>query len=328
MNHVVLGTDIGGTHMRLAVVDEQGAALHHLRRKTLIAEGAKVTSGRLMQGCQELMDWSRDRGCQVQAIGLGVAGRIDASQGKVLFSPHLPEMNGYPLGLELRERFKLPVVLENDANVFGIGEQWAGAGRDVRNWVGLTLGTGVGGCLILEGRLWQGSGLGSAGELGHMVIDPRGPRCACGVRGCLEAHASQSALLQGVHQAIAARALTEGPLLDHYRAGALDAATIYACAQAGDSLALELFQRMGWALGLALASLFSALGICHAIIGGGVSAGWDAFIEPLHASLAEHISMVPVDMVSIQRAQLGDDAALLGAARLAWQNLDEQAAGR
>ena len=131
-----------------------------------------------------------------------------------------------------------------------------------------------------------------------------------------------------MRQAIATQSLTAGPLLEHWNAGTLDAATVYACAQAGDPLSRELFQRMGWALGLALANLFTALGICHAVIGGGVSASWDAFIEPLHASLIEHISMVPAEMVSIQRAQLGDDAALLGAARLAWQNRDEPAAGR
>src|SRR5512147_896163 len=138
MKPVVLGIDVGGTHMRIAVVDEHGTALRRMRRKTLIAEGAGATSGRLIRGCQELMDWAHDRGCQVQGIGLGVAGRIDSIHGTILFSPNLPQMNGYPLGLELHEHFELPVALENDANVFGLGELWAGAGRDIPNWVGLT----------------------------------------------------------------------------------------------------------------------------------------------------------------------------------------------
>jgi glucokinase len=321
MKPAVLGIDVGGTHMRLALVDKHGAVLRQVKLKTLIVEGANRTCSRLIETCRGLMQWARDQNHQVQAVGLGVAGSIDPAHGTVIFSPNLMKLNGFPLGVELQQHLKVPVVLENDANVFGLGEHWAGAGRNISNWVGLTLGTGVGGCFILEDRLWLGDHFGVAGELGHMIIDPHGPRCACGVQGCLEAHASQSALLHGVQDALATGALIDGPLLEHSRAGTLDAMAIFACAQAGDPLARRLFHRMGWALGLALASLFTALGICHAVIGGGVSASWEAFIGPLHTSLKERSRMVAIERTSVQQSHLGDDAALLGAARLAWQSL-------
>jgi glucokinase len=322
MKKTVLGVDLGGTHMRLAVVDEQGRVLHQMKGKTLIQEGAGQTAARLRDECRAFVDQVAAGGSTVVAIGLGVAGRIDRIHGKVVFSPNLPALNGYPLATELQRELGIPVVLENDANVYGLGEHWAGRGRGIANWIGVTLGTGVGGCLILEQRLWQGDGLGCVAEIGHTIVDPRGPRCACGARGCLEAHASASALWQSVGQAVARGELTAGPLFEHWQARALDATAVYSCAQQGDALARRLFDRMGWALGLALANLFTVLGIRHAIIGGGVSASWDMFIGPLRRSIEEHCMMMPVQDLVIQRSQLGDTAALLGAARLAWQEGD------
>ncbi len=258
-------------------------------------------------------------GGTVIGVGLGVAGKVDHKRGWVIFSPNLPAMRDYPLGPEVESSLGVPVLMENDANVFGIGESWVGAGRGITNWVGLTLGTGVGGCLILDGRLWNGDCLGFAAEIGHLIVHPEGPRCACGLKGCLEAHASGSALLQFVADAVTTGALTRGPLYELWQDGKLSAREIYQCSVAGEAVAQKAFARMGWALGLALANLFTVLGIRTAILGGGVSAGWDQFIEPLRKSLAEHSSMLVVADAEIRKSALGDDAALLGAARLAWQ---------
>lgn len=321
MESVVAGIDLGGTHMRLALVTENGIIQHQRKEKTLAARGAESVSQRLTAACRELSVWAGHHDRRVSAVGLGVAGRIDPHRGTVVFSPNLPELNGYPLGEKLQEQLRIPVFMENDANAFGLGENWVGAGRDLNSWVGLTLGTGVGGCIILQDQLWEGDGLGCCAEVGHMVVDPQGPRCNCGVHGCLEAHASQSAFLHAVEQALSAGILTAGPLLDHWGAGTLDAAVIESCAQAGEPLARQLFQRMGWALGLALGNLFTILGLRNAIIGGGLSAAWDLFIAPLRTSIREHCRMISLEEVFIHRSLLGDDAALLGAGRLAWQHL-------
>jgi glucokinase len=312
-----VGVDLGGTHLRTALVDAAGS-LRHLRKvPTDIASGAKTTALRLISECQTQVRMAREAGERVLAVGLGVAGKVDRNQGKVIFSPNLLALNGYPLARELQHALEIPVILENDANLFGVGENWVGAGRGLSNWVGVTLGTGVGGCLIFDGRLWTGDDLGFAGEIGHMVITPDGPPCVCGLRGCLEAHASGRALMEGIAAAVASGSLISGRLHDLWQSGWLTPAAVYESALAGDPLARGLFRQLGWALGLALAGVFSVLGIGHAVVGGGVSAAWDQFIEPLQASLAAHSSMLDRKDAVVLRGQLGDHAALLGAARLA-----------
>jgi glucokinase len=317
---MVIGVDLGGTHMRTALVDHTGNILRRQKAASGISFGVQQTTRRLIAECQAMMGAAGKFAGSVVGIGLGVAGKVDRQRGWVVFSPNLPAMRNYPFGPELEKNLGLPVLLENDANVFGIGESWVGAGRSIRNWVGLTLGTGVGGCLILDGKLWNGDDLGFVAEIGHMILHPRGPRCTCGLEGCLEAHASGKALLEFVNNAALRGELTGGPLFELWNDGKLNAQGVYRCSVAGDPIAKQAFARMGWALGLALANLFGVLGICNAIIGGGVSAGWDQFIEPLGRSLAEHSIMLVVEDAVVQRSALGDDAALLGAARLALQH--------
>lgn len=312
-----IGVDVGGTHMRAALVDGRQTVLASRKVPTQVELGPEHVSRRLAELCRELLRVAGAEGGQVAAIGLGVAGKIDPREGRVLFSPNLSAMNGYPLATELRQQTRMAVYMENDANVFGLGEQWLRSERAIDNWLGVTLGTGVGGCLMLGGTLWSGDQLGFAAEIGHTIVDPAGPACLCGLRGCLEAHSSARALVQGVAASIAQGALTEGRLFALFSTGRLTAEAVYHSAKQGDTLALELFERMGWALGLAIGNAFSLLGIRCAIIGGGVSAGWDLFIEPLRKSLAEHCSMLNPEEMVVMLSERPTEAALLGAARLA-----------
>ncbi len=315
-----IGIDIGGTNMRAAVVDTTGSILHHLKIPTEILEGAEQATENLLEMCRALVQWAEDAGLKVQGVGMGVAGKIDAQRGLVVFSPNLPAMNQFPLGVRLQEALGIPVVMENDANVFGLGEDWVGSARDWTNWVGLTLGTGVGGVLILDRRLWQGDHLGFVSEIGHLIVDPAGPRCACGSKGCLEAHASGRALLEGLEIAARQGRLVTGRLFDLWQKDKVTAETIYQSGVEGDPISLKLFERMGWALGIALSNIFMLLGIRSALIGGGVSAGWDLFIEPLMESLRSSNKFLDADDAVVKKSLLGDDAALIGAARLAWNN--------
>lgn len=313
----VLGGDIGGTHMRVALTDENGQVFHLSRIATDVRAGIPDVVSRLVVQCRAAMAVAGSLGGRVGAFGLGVAGKIDRKLGAVVFSPNLPPLDGYALGNELEKVLSIPVFLENDADAYGVGESLMGAGRNIPHWIGLTLGTGVGGCVVLDGRLWRGDDLGFAGEFGHMIVDPRGPACACGLNGCLEAHSSSSALKNGVREAILRQELTDGPLFEASMVGSLTSEMIHEMAGQRDVLALQLFERLGWALGLAIAGLFSGLGIRHAIIGGGVSNAWDQFIAPLKSSLARHCRMLNPGEMEIRRCELGDSAALIGSAHLA-----------
>jgi glucokinase len=315
-SELVMGGDIGGTHMRVALVDENGKILHLSRIATDVRAGAPDVVNRLVGQCRAAMAVAASLGRSVGAFGLGVAGKIDRRMGAVVFSPNLPPLDGYALGKELEKALSMPVFLENDADAYGVGESVMGAGRGISHWIGLTLGTGVGGCVILDGRLWRGDDLGFSGEFGHMVVDPNGPACACGLKGCLEAHSSGSALKNGVKEALLRKELTEGPLHEACVMGSLTSEMIHELAREGDALAGHLLHRLGWALGLAIAGLFSGLGIRHAIIGGGVSNAWDQFIAPLEASLAKHCSMLTAREMVIRRSELGDRAAIIGSAHL------------
>lgn len=311
-----IGVDIGGTHLRSALVDGSGKILEWRKTEIRIDLGAKSASQKLLVQCEDLAEFAVQAGLHPEAVGLAVAGKIDKAGGRVIFSPNLPALDGYPLGNELREKLGIPVFMENDANAFGLGESWAGAARGIENWIGMTLGTGVGGCLFLNGVLWEGDGLGFSGEVGHMIVEPGGPVCRCGSNGCLEAFASAHALVEGAEKLIS-DGLTEGALYNHWKNGRLSAESVFECARAGDRPAVDLFRKMGWALGIALANLFTVLGIRHALIGGGVSGAWEQFIGPLRMSLSQNISMLDPNRAVILRGSLGDEAAPIGAARLA-----------
>ncbi len=317
MRSFFIGVDIGGTHLRAALVDELGQIHHRSRTTTGSEAGPDTVLQRSTDACRKLMRLAESNGKCVRAIGLGVAGKIDRDGGSVVFSPNLPTLNGYPLARNLQQTIGVPVYMENDCNAFGLGEAWKGSGQGIENWAGLTLGTGVGGVLMLGGELWTGDNLGFEAEIGHMIVDPHGPPCACGLRGCLEAHASASALCNGVKNAVQSGLLKRGPLFDLARSEELTSEDVYRCARAGDPLALALFERMGWALGLALANLLTVLGIRHAVIGGGVSMAWDLFIDPLLKTLNQSSSMLDAETAVILHAKLGDDAAVLGAAHVA-----------
>ena len=311
-----IGIDLGGTNLRAALVDRSGKIIESRTTQVETELGAESVSKKLLAQCRTLIGSAAKLGVEVSAAGMGVAGKIDRAGGLVIFSPNLPVLDGYPLGQVIRQNLAIPIYMENDANVFGLGESFAGSARGVRNWVGITLGTGTGGCLFLDGKLWEGDGLGFSAEIGHMIVEPGGPACPCGSHGCLEAFASARALVSGARRAVNDLDLKDGPLHVLEKEGKLDAQTIYECAKKADRVAVALFDKMGWALGICLANIFSALGIRRAVIGGGVSSAWDLFIGPLEKTLAGNCSMLDPGLAHVMRSRPENDAALVGAARL------------
>jgi glucokinase len=309
----VVGCDIGGTNIKIALVDPAtGRVLERRSLKTGAERGPEAVLRDLAHSVKELSSQGSARGFRVTGIGVGAAGIVDSKAGLVITSPNLPGWVRLPLAPRLAEELRLPVSVGNDVDCLGYGEYWLGAGRKLGDFLGIALGTGVGGCLIIGGKAWTGAG-GSAGEVGHMTIEPEGERCLCGNRGCLETLASASWLVRRARERL--REGTSSLLAQE--PGPLDAKVIYRAATQGDALARELFARVGRSLAIAIGDVVHLLDIRGVLIGGGMARAWDAFIAPLEEELARRLTMTPVEAVRVVRAELGDDAGALGAAYLA-----------
>ena len=296
----VVGVDIGATNTRCSLVEADSFALRGEERfGTRQAGGPEGFAARLAEAVGAL-------GGEPAAVGIGVAGLIDTPRGTILFSPNLPGWSDFGLGPELSRLTGLPVAVENDANMAALGEQRAGAARGLANVVCLTLGTGVGGGFVFEGRLYRGAA-GQAGEVGHLTVERRGGAvCGCGRRGCLETIASATGIARLAREAIARGRRTS------LKADELSALAVAQAAEAGDRLAKGVFRRAGNALGFALAQLFNLLDLEAAVLTGGVAAAWGLFMPALEREL--HAQLLPRKQARVLRGSLADSAGVIGAA--------------
>lgn len=309
---VVLAADLGGTHLRVALVDESGKILSQLKKETPIGTDPECVVRALVDAEQQCRAASNVADGRVIAASIMVPGAVDKTNAIVVQAPNLPCLNNFALRQALELRFGLPVVLENDANAAAVGEMWLGAARGYRNVVCVTLGTGVGGGIILDGKLWRGSD-GSAGEFGHTTVNPFGGlKCKCGNEGCLELFASATAIVR-----MAMEDLPHFPqsLLKDEK---LTAKKVYDAGSQGDELAIAVFERVGKYLGVGLVNIINLLNPEIIVIGGGVVAGWNLFENAMRQQVADRVFRSQVNRVKIVPAECGDNAGLLGAARLAF----------
>jgi glucokinase len=314
-NSYVLAGDVGGTNLRIAAVDGDGNILH-------LAKAATPQTGVVTDIVDAIVSAAESciaavEGGDPDRFGLAVAALVDTTgPGRILGAPNLPQLNGLPLADLVSDRLDLGVILENDATAAAVGEHWLGSSRDVENSIFVTLGTGIGGGLILHGRPYRGTD-GTAGEIGHICVEPEGIECGCGSRGCVEQYASASAIVR-----IARELLHQHPtsVLRHHQPD-FSSKDVYEAAIGGDHLSLKVFRAMGSYLGVALADLVNVLNPELIIIGGKVAAGWDLFIEDVSAEIKERAFPYPAETVVLQRALLGDSAGILGAARVAFDQV-------
>lgn len=308
---VVFAADLGGTHLRAATVDQSGKIHFRLKQNTPRAGRPDEIVRALVLAVRECEKQCAAAGEAIRAVSVVVPGSINADAGIVVKAPNLPCLDGFSLTAALTEELRRPAILENDANAAAIGEMWQGAGRDRRTIVCVTLGTGVGGGIILDGKLWRGVN-DSAAEIGHMCVDPfGGVACMCGSRGCLEVYASATAIVRMTREARPRYPDSVLPASEN-----LTSENIYRAGIKGDELALEVFRRMGVYLGIGLANLINILNPEMIVIGGGVANGWDLFAKHMNHEVAERAFPLPAAEVKIVPAECGDDAGLLGAARL------------
>jgi glucokinase len=318
-----VGIDLGGTNVRLALVNPQGKILFRRERATATMPDQAALVAALAADLIQADAAARESGWEIQAGGIGVPGRVLPREGRVVFSPNVAALNDCRLVDHLSLRVNWPLFLENDANLFALGEHWLGGGVGHDNMLGITLGTGVGGGLILNGRLWSGAE-GTSGEIGHLTVDPEGQKCHCGNRGCLETMASASWTVAWVKEQLAQGASSW--LRELYEADpeAIRGETLVVAALQSDPLVRRAFDRVGRSLGQAIAGVVHLLGLTRVVIGGRFARAWEVFQAPLHAELHRRLTLFPPELVSVCPAQLGDDAGLVGAARLAWQAIESR----
>jgi glucokinase len=332
-----IGVDLGGTNLRIAAVDDQGTLLEKVTLGTQVALGRDRVVNDMCAAIQQVAGKHRDSG-RLLGIGIGVPGIIDMNTGMVHESPNLPDWADYPARDEIEGRLNTRVILENDANAAAFGEKWLGAAREFEDMAMLTLGTGVGGGLVLGGHVWHGM-TGMAGEFGHTTVEPNGALCGCGNRGCLEAYASATAVVRMAREAVAGGAAAALARLANCDPE-FNAKAVYNLAIQGDEEARKVFRHVGRALGIVLSDLVNALNLPIYVVGGGVSNAWDAFapsiFEELHRRSMVYAATSPdarpgegasakvksnsTTKTIITRALLGSDAGLFGAARLPMVN--------
>ena len=297
-----IGVDLGGTNLRAAAVDRTGKILDKVEGTTKLSAGRDAVISDIVASIVKLR--ATGEADHLAGIGIGVPGFIIIEKGIITASPNLPGFENFAVRDEIERLLKTPVLLENDANAAALGEKWIGAGRDVDDLVLLTLGTGIGGGIIVGGKVLHGF-IGMAGELGHITVVPDGNPCGCGNVGCLEKHASATAVTA------MARMLGLGE--------ALTAKNIYDLALAGNVRAQTCFERMGWALGVALASLTNIFNFPLFLLSGGMLPSWDLFAPAMFAECKRRSLTFRNSSTRIERAHLGNEAGLLGAAYLPFQ---------
>jgi len=315
-----IGVDLGGTTVVAAAVDiTSGRVVGRRQIPTLAKEGHDVVMSRIVDLIRTVIADAGLRQADVGGVGIGVPGVLDLERGVVLFLPNLPgTWPNVPLKATIEAAVDLPTYLLNDVRSFTLGEKTFGAGRDVDTMVCLAIGTGIGGGVVINGQLHLGIG-GTAGEVGHHMIDPYGPPCGCGSQGCLEAFASGPAIT-----AMALKAITQGRTtriaeLVSYDLNKVTPEVICRAAQAGDAIAREVYERAGFYIGIGVANLIAILSPDMVVIGGGVAQAGGLLFEPIRRVVRERVHVTPIEKVQIVPAQLGTDAGLIGAA--VWSSL-------
>lgn len=308
-----LGIDLGGTSIKTGVVDRTGKIIAQAEVPTEAAKGVDTVVLNMAESARQAVAKAGLTLAEVAGAGIGTPGICNVAEGEVVMAPNLGWRN-IPICAMLGKELGIPVTLENDANCAALGEQWCGAAKGAQDVVMVTIGTGVGGGLILGGRIYSGA-KGWAGEIGHMPAVDDGPICGCGQVGCLETVASASAIGRYAREAIEA-GRAPGLAKRAEAMGKVDARLVIYAAREGDEVALAILQTVANHLGKVLGGLVSALNPEAIVIGGGGSAAGELLLEPLRAVLKTRALPDPAEFVKVMTATLGNDAGLIGAAAL------------
>ena len=309
-----IGVDVGGTNVKIALVDTEGRIVYSNSIPTRAEMGYEYTVSSIKQAIRDLMNETKTTKEDIEGIGFGFPGQIDCSNGIVRLLPNIPGWVNIPIAKIIEDEFQIPTKVDNDVRCAALGELNYGAGKGCQNLICITVGTGIGSGLIINGKLVRGAD-NSAGEIGHIKLsmDETAPICGCGDTGCLEAYASGPAIVAMAEEYI------KGGKSTKYRELANPEITPYVVAEAakqGDAVAKRIFTTIGKYIGIGLASVVNLLNPEKIIIGGGVAGAGDILLEPIEKALKNRAMPIAGSSVQIVPAQLGNTAGVIGASLL------------
>lgn len=322
MSNVLVGVDLGGTNIKTAVVSREKRVLGKESRPTQAERGPEGVMDVMRDSVEQVLEQAGLGRDEVTAVGFGSPGPLNWQTGVVYETPNMPGWHNVPLAQAMQERLGLPCYLDNDANVACYGEFWSGAGQGTDCMCLLTLGTGVGGGIVVFGKLLRGID-GTAAEVGHLKVMRDGRTCGCGAKGCLEAYGSVTGMLRTAVEGI--EASRETTLVERCQ-GNLDVLTgkmISEAANKGDAFAKEVVRETGVWLGIGIASLVNLLNPEKVVLYGGMTAAGDMLFTPIRETVDELAFDVPAKRCAIVPAALGGDSGVIGAAAIAFQRYEE-----
>ena len=316
-----IGCDLGGTNIKAGLVNvTSGQVIFSKSIPTFSREGHDAVINRMAELMASLIVETQVPGDEIGGVGVSAPGMLDLEKGETVFLPNLPgQWRNVPLKARLEEKLKLPVALLNDVRAITYGEWAYGAGKGTMNMACFAIGTGIGGGLIIDGKLLLSNG-GTAGEFGHLTIDIHGPLCGCGNNGCLEAYASGPAIATMGVRAVEQGWTTKIAELCGGDLNLIDTKLIADAALSGDKVAKDIWESAGYYLGISVANVILIAGPERIVISGGVAAAGELLLEPIRKVIKERIFVVPIDKIDVVQGTLGTDAGILGTAKWAEVN--------
>ena len=313
-----IGVDLGGTNIVSAIVNCQGKIVNSLKVPTLAERGKEATIKRIIETIHENIVQSTIALGDIIGIGIGAPGPLDVKRGIINFAPNLPGWRDVPLKNKLENEFNMKVVLENDANAAAWGERCFGVGQGVNNLVCFTLGTGIGGGIIIDGKIYHGSSYGAA-ELGHMTVNKDGPRCNCGNYGCLEAYSSATGIKNRIKNRIKEGIKSEFLNFDDDNLfESLRLKSIFEAARKGDKLTKGVVEEAISYLGIAIANIANILNPQMVVLVGGITNEGNKLLIPLRREVKKRAFYSNYKSLKIVIGKLGGNAGVLGASALLW----------